>query len=97
MSHIWEDYSSLGLLTVSDLLAGGLGLASDELGQVSTTLEAGVDKILLIVSDIIMSHICAQRCTLVRLAVPWSIASRITRGHYLKPITLSYTLDHFLY
>ena len=32
MSHIWEDYSSLGLLTVSGLLAGGLGLAFDELG-----------------------------------------------------------------
>ena len=57
MSHIWEDYSSLGLLIVSGLLAGGLGLASDELGQVSTTLEAGVHKILLIVSDICHTYV----------------------------------------
>ena len=57
MSHIWEDYSSLGLLTVSGLLAGGLGLASDELGQVSTALEAGVHKILLIVSDICHTYV----------------------------------------
>ena len=55
MSHIWEDYSSLGLLIVSGLLAGGLGLASDELGQVSTTLEAGVDRILLSVSSILFT------------------------------------------
>ena len=86
MSHIWEDYSSLGLLTVSGLLAGGLGLASDELGQVST--RCGQDSPYCLWY---MSHICAQRCTLARLAVPWNIASRITRGHespYLKPITL---------
>lgn len=44
MSHIWEDYSSLGPV-YSVRSSGGLGLAPDELGWVSITLQ-GVGNML---------------------------------------------------